>query len=98
MNSSKFDKPELYNQVLLRKLEKGVVSSEDDDFLNVNKYLSPSQKMMDILSIQRRIEIFCSLRKSRNKGETIKNQSTNKIIKYCNITTRVPHGSIHDTA
>ena len=46
MNSSKFDKPELYNQVLLRKLEKGVVSSEDDDFLNVNKYLSPSQKMM----------------------------------------------------
>ena len=154
MNSSKFDKPELYNQVLLRKLEKGVVSSEDDDFLNVNKYLSPSQKMMiddyknevvvvsevellnnedesyfdlqkedvikklscqigkiydqiikvhieeeikrrevfrsyvDILSIQRRIEIFCSLHKSRNKGETIKNQSTNKIIKYCNITAK----------
>ena len=26
MNSSKFDKPELYNLVLLRKLEKGVVS------------------------------------------------------------------------
>jgi hypothetical protein len=154
MNSSKFDKPELYNQVLLRKLEKGVVSSEDDDFLNVNKYLSPSQKMMiddyknevvvvsevellnnedesyfdlqkedvikklscqigkiydqiikvrieeeikrrevfrsymNILSIQRRIEIFCSLHKSRNKGETIKNQSTNKIIKYCNITAK----------
>src|SRR6266480_2751671 len=154
INSSKFDKPELYNQVLLRKLEKGVVSSEDDDFLNVNKYLSPSQKMMiddyknevvvvsevellnnenesyfdlqkedvikklscqigkiydqiikvyieeeikrrevfqsyvDILSIQRRIEIFCSLHKSRNKGETIKNQLTNKIIKYCNIIAK----------
>src|SRR5256884_8607449 len=154
MNSSKFDKLELYNQVLLRKLEKGVVSSEDDDFLNVNKYLLPSQKMMiddyknevvvvsevellnnedesyfdlqkedvikklscqigkiydqiikvyieeeikrrevfrsyvNILSIQRRIEIFCSLHKSRNKGKTIKNQSTNKIIKYCNITAK----------
>ena len=154
MNSYKFDKPELYNLILLRKLEKGVVSSEDDDFLNVNEYLSPSQKMMiddyknevvvvsevellnnedesyfdlqkedvikklscqigkiydqiikvhieeeikrrevfrsyvDILSIQRRIEIFCSLHKLRNKGETIKNQSTNKIIKYCNITAK----------
>src|SRR5271154_1524246 len=148
MNSSKFDKPELYNIVLLRKLEKGVDLSEDDDFLNVNEYLSPSQiddyksevvsevellknnedksyfdlqkeevikKLscqigkiynaiikvhieeevkrrelfrfyVDILSIQRRIEIYCSLHKSRNKGETIKNQSTNKIIKYCNIT------------
>src|SRR3984957_19491584 len=149
MNSSKFDKPELYNIVLLRKLEKDVdLSEDDDDFLNVNEYLSPSQiddykskvilevellknnedksyfdlqkeevikklscqigkiydaiikvhiekevkkrelfrSYMDILSIQRRIEIYCSLYKSRNKGETIKNQSTNKIIKYCNIT------------
>jgi hypothetical protein len=157
MNSSKFDKPELYNQVLLRKLEKDVVSSEDDDFINVKEYLSPSQEpsqemmiddyktevvvseiellnnedesyfdlqkedvikklscqigkiynqiikehieeevkrrevfrsYVDILSIQRRIEIFCSLRKSRNKGETIKNQSMIKIIKYCNITAK----------
>lgn len=33
MNPSKFDKPELYNQILLRKLERGVVSLDDDDFL-----------------------------------------------------------------
>ena len=46
MNSSKFDKPELYNIVLLRKLEKGVDLldlSEDDDFLNVNERKSSSQ-------------------------------------------------------
>ena len=151
MNSSKFDKPELYNIVLLRKLEKGVDLSdlsEDDDFLNVNERKSSSQidddyksevvsevellknnedesyfdlqkeevikKLscqigkiynaiikvhikeevkrkelfqfyVNILSIQRRIEIYCSLHKSRNKGKTIKNQLTNKIIKYCNI-------------
>jgi hypothetical protein len=39
---------------------------------------------IDILSIQRRIEIYCSLYKSRNKGETIKNQITSKILKYSN--------------
>lgn len=39
---------------------------------------------IDILSIQRRIEIYCSLYKSRNKGETIKNQTTSKILKYSN--------------
>ena len=126
--------------------------SDDDDFLNVNKYSSPSQKItidddykgekevvsevdllknneeesyfdiqkeevikilscqigkiydkiievhieeevkrrilfrsyMNILSIQKRIEIYCSLYKSRNKGETIKNQSTIKILRYYN--------------
>lgn len=149
MNPSKFDTPELYNQVLLKKLERGVLLSDDEDFLNVNEYLS-NQKMMDddykseevvsevdllknnedesyfnlqkeevikklscqigqiydkiieahveeevkrrkqfrsyidILSIQRRIEIYCSLYKSRNKGETIKNQTTSKILKYSN--------------
>jgi len=39
MNPAKFDKPDSYNQVLLRKLERGVDMSDDDDFLNV-----PSQK------------------------------------------------------
>lgn len=38
---------------------------------------------IDILLIQRKIEIYCGLYKSRNKGETIKNQSSHKIIKYC---------------
>lgn len=37
MNPSKFDVPELYNQVLLRKLERGVVSLDDDDFLSGQK-------------------------------------------------------------
>jgi hypothetical protein len=45
------------------------------------------QSYVDILSIQRRIEIYCRLCKSRNKGETVKNQSTNKILNYCNNMT-----------
>jgi hypothetical protein len=145
MDPSRFDKPELYNQVLLRKLERGVVSLDDDDFLASQKMTkidddkreevvvsevdllktdenepyqfdlrkedaikklsfqigkiydniikihmeeeanrrSTFRSYVDILSIQRRIEIYCSLYKSRNKGETIKNQSTIKILKYC---------------
>ena len=143
----KFDKPELYNQVLLRKLERGGINSlDDDDFLamttmttiddddksdeglvsevdllkideneshqfnlrkedaikklsfQIGKIYNDITKIhieeednrrmlfrsyVDILSIQRRIEIYCSLYKSRNKGETIKNQSTIKILKYC---------------
>ena len=44
MNLFKFDKPELYNQTLLRKLERGADLSNDDDFLNVDEFLSASQK------------------------------------------------------
>jgi hypothetical protein len=35
-----FWSPKLYNQVLLKKLEKGIVLLYNDDFLIVNKYLS----------------------------------------------------------
>jgi hypothetical protein len=146
MNISKFDNPEVYNRTLLRKLEKDVDLSNDDDFLNVNEFSSLGQKdctagiilevdllktneesdfeaqkeeairklshkigeiydeiveihveeeikrrkrfrfYVDILSIYRKIEIYCCLYKSRSKGKTIKNQTTKKIIKYCNNT------------
>lgn len=44
MNPSKFEKPDSYNQVLLRKLERDRVSvSDDDDFLNVE-----SQNTVDV--------------------------------------------------
>ena len=147
MNPANFDRPELYNEILLRKLEGDVDLSDDGDLLFVTEFSkSSSQKMIDdeeeivsevnllenndedffnfqkeeaikklslqigniydeiikihiqeevkrrkefrfyvdILSIQRRIEIYCSLYFSRNKGETIKNQSKIKILKYCN--------------
>ena len=47
MNPSKFDNPELYNQALLRKLERDVDLLDDDDFLNINEYLTLNQKMLN---------------------------------------------------
>ncbi|GES85127.1 hypothetical protein GLOIN_2v1773797 [Rhizophagus clarus] len=42
---------------------------------------------VNILNIQRKIENYCCLYRTRNKGETIKSQSVNKIIQYnSNIT------------
>src|SRR5215469_2860758 len=148
MNPSKFEKPDFYNQALLRKLEKGLEFSDDDDcLLNVNndvivnlqhqiedddnitvisevdllkkedemsfnfhkeevikilscrigkiynkiveEYVEEEEKRrsrfrsyVDILIIQRKIEIYCSLYKTRNKGKTIKSQSKNKVLSY----------------
>jgi hypothetical protein len=144
MNPLKFEKTDLYIQALLRKLERGVEFSEDDDdfLLNVNvqsqiddgkneaiviseidllknedeihfnlrkeeaikilscrigkiydkileEYVEEEGKRrqrfrsyVNILEIQRKIETYCCLYKDRNKGETIKNQSTIKILSH----------------
>ena len=37
---------------------------------------------IDFLSLYRKIEVYCNLYKIRTKGETIKNQTNNKIIEY----------------
>jgi hypothetical protein len=37
---------------------------------------------IDFLSLYRKIEVYCNLYKVRTKGETIKNQTNNKIIEY----------------
>ena len=127
----KFDRPELYNQILLRKLETDANLLDDDDLIIVNEFSKiPSEKIndeeivseidllksdkdfnlqkeeaikklsrqisniydniiklhvkeeikrrkqfrsyVDILSIQRKIEIYCSLFKSRNRGKPLK--------------------------
>jgi hypothetical protein len=146
MNPVKFENPDLYNQILLRKLERGLVDfSDDDNFLNVDEhsgmddyrskeseeivsevdllknnedetcfnflkeeaikklsyqigkiynkiieeYLEEEMKRrnkfrfyVNILEVKRRIEVYCSLYKIRNKGETIRNQATKKILSY----------------
>jgi hypothetical protein len=146
MNPVKFENPDLYNQILLRKLERGLVDfSDDDNFLNVDEYsgmddyrskeseeivsevdllknnedetrfnflkeeaikklsyqigkiynkiieeyLEEEMKRrnkfrfyVNILEVKRRIEVYCSLYKMRNKGETIRNQATKKILSY----------------
>ena len=155
MNPVKFENIEVYNQILLRKLERNMDFKNDDNFLEVrdvtkksiigslSRILNPVEdddylelpnvisevdllnnesnftiykeeaikvlscrigKIYDkiieehveeeakrrlklryyvnILNIQRKIEIYCNLFRTRGKGETIKSQSMKRIIAY----------------